>query len=73
MKRYFLFSGSFYYPSGGMGDFDKDFDDPREALLCATTRMKTRKDWDDNDEWFSVWDMELNQEVFDNKTLDGGR
>lgn len=30
MKRYFLFAGENYYPSGGFGDFRKDADNIEE-------------------------------------------
>lgn len=32
MKRYLLFAGSCYYPSGGIEDFIKDFDTKEEAI-----------------------------------------
>jgi hypothetical protein len=36
MKRYLLFLGWDYYPSGGWGDFVGDYDDPNEAFNDAS-------------------------------------
>ena len=32
MKRFLLFTGLYYYPSGGMDDFREDFDTLEEAV-----------------------------------------
>jgi hypothetical protein len=39
MKRYLLFTGNQYYPSGGWSDFKGSFDTVEEALI------ETRGDW----------------------------
>ena len=35
MKRYLVFAGADYYPSGGWGDFIDSFDDIDEARAAA--------------------------------------
>ena len=42
MKRFLLFSGDSYYPSGGWSDFDKDFDTVDEAKSHI---VQNREDW----------------------------
>lgn len=42
MKRFFLFGGDNYYPSGGWGDFVGDFDSRRDAVLSG---MASKNDW----------------------------
>jgi hypothetical protein len=42
MKRFFLFSGDNYYPSGGWSDFVKDFDTVSEAKSHI---LQNRADW----------------------------
>ena len=39
MKRYLLFTGEYYYPSGGWRDFRDSFDTVEEALT------QSRGDW----------------------------
>lgn len=56
MKRYLVFSGDYYYPSGGWGDFDKDFDDLDEAVSHARERRSQFT-------WAQVVDMETGTEV----------
>lgn len=48
MKRFLLFTGDNYYPSGGWGDFQKDFD----TLEEATNYMGHNY----NVDWFQVVD-----------------
>jgi hypothetical protein len=52
MKRFLVFAGDFYYPSGGWGDFDS-IDEAKDKLL------KIHKDW----EWSQVIDSETKKEV----------
>jgi hypothetical protein len=52
MKRYILFSGDYYYPSGGWNDAKGDFDTIEEAI-----RVGSRADW------FHVIDTETWSEV----------
>lgn len=37
VKRYLLFYGDNYYPSGGWGDFQGDFDSLDDAVEAAET------------------------------------
>jgi len=52
VKRYLLFSGTDYYPSGGWNDFDDSFDSAEAAKvqLDATTK--------DNYKWGHVIDSQ---------------
>ena len=53
MKRFLLFSGMVYYPSGGWGDFDDSFDSLEEAKTAA---LKTFDD--DGCDWWQIVDCE---------------
>ena len=44
MKRYLLFGGDTYYPTGGMNDFCGSFDTIEEAEECAK-KSRLRIDW----------------------------
>lgn len=57
MKRYLLFSGDFYYPSGGWMDFIQDFDSLGEAKLAARSI---------SDDWFQIADTHI-MEVIESK------
>lgn len=52
MKPYLLFAGMNYYPSGGMGDFQGDFDSVDEAIDFFHKRNEGSKNW--GWEWYSV-------------------
>lgn len=54
MKRYLLFQGSKYYPSGGMRDFAGDYDTVEEAL-----EARGREDW------YHIYDTEIRDNVKD--------
>lgn len=46
MKRYLLFSGADYYPSGGWHDFDSSFDTIAEAVDPQNTkRLYAAREW----------------------------
>ncbi len=45
MKRYLLFAGSCYYPSGGWSDFENSFDTLEEAVDAAESLNVTKADW----------------------------
>jgi len=51
MKRYWIFYGDHYYPSGGIGDFAIWFDTLEEAKEYLLTT-------DDRYEWYSVVDTQ---------------
>lgn len=51
MKRFWLFQGDDYYPSGGMGDFCGDFDSVEEAKELAGSSFF-------DDQWSQVFDCE---------------
>lgn len=53
MKRYWMFAGDFYYPSGGMLDFKGSYD----SLDEAKSEMKFAVDW------YHVFDTENKQVV----------
>lgn len=52
MKRFLLFAGHYYYPSGGWNDFAGFFDTPEEAQEAAERK---KGDWD----WWHVIDATL--------------
>jgi len=45
MKKWLVFLGDDYYPSGGARDFVDSFDDQDEAIKFAKTQKQTRYDW----------------------------
>lgn len=45
MKRYLLFAGATFYPSGGFADFAGDFDTVEEALLKVAGDRGEYFDW----------------------------
>lgn len=51
MKRYLLFCGSRYYPSGGMEDFEGSFDSPEDAKDGFIPELFY-------DSWAHVYDVE---------------
>jgi hypothetical protein len=55
MKRYLVFAGVNYYPSGGWGDFHGDFDsiEEGEASLRLLNNGRYRK-W----EWMQILDTQ---------------
>lgn len=50
MKKYLLFTGDTYYPSGGWDDFVDDFDSIEEALAYAAKNGR---------DWFHIVDTEI--------------
>lgn len=52
MKRFMLFGGRIYYPSGGMNDFIGDFDTLEEAEKVGKNFIKNEK-WT----WIEVYDL----------------
>lgn len=45
MKRYLLFQGVLYYPSGGWSDFQGSFDTAEEALEHLKTIHNLGENW----------------------------
>lgn len=60
MKRYLLFAGSNYYPSGGWDDFEGSFDSAAEAL-AAVPSIRVRREPD----WFHVIDSQTGERVLE--------
>jgi len=56
MKRFLLFAGSDYYPSGGWGDFNSDHDTALEAVLAAA-------ELEDGTDWWQVIDTQTKSVV----------
>lgn len=52
MKKYLLFAGDSFYPSGGVDDFRGDFDTKRLALEFLTKALNT----DEAIGWFQIVD-----------------
>lgn len=62
MKRFLLFTGLYYYPSGGMDDFREDFDTLEEALAGLALFLKGVAAPDLY--WSHIYDTETRKEVF---------
>jgi hypothetical protein len=56
MKRFLLFSGDHYYPSGGWDDMVGDFDTPEDATAKGQELLRQLKT-----DWFHVVDMETGE------------
>lgn len=59
MKRYWLFAGHNYYPSGGMEDFVGDFDSLKDAKHSVLPEIK-RSAY----HWAHVFDTETREIVW---------
>jgi hypothetical protein len=57
MKRYWVFWGDWYYPSGGCLDDHADFDDLELAISFAKTCI-------DEDDWCHIFDAEEDKIVW---------
>lgn len=65
MKKYLLFIGSTYYPSGGVEDFKGDFDSIEEAEKAA----KNDKDWISGiHSWYQIVEYKTMKIVKENQT-----
>lgn len=75
MKRYLVFFGTHYYPSGGMDDFLNDFDSIKECKNAIDNRIKKgfNTDWDSLEEhiqyqweysWPHIYDTETRKKVW---------
>ena len=60
MKRYWLFAGSYYYPSGGMGDFQESFDTKEELLNYYSREDDEDEEYINFFEWGQMLDTETN-------------
>lgn len=60
MKRYILFSGSWYYPCGGWNDFDGIFETPDDAAnyIVSEAIKEMHDDWCDYPDWAHLVDAE---------------
>jgi hypothetical protein len=56
MKRYLLFSGDFYYTSGGWNDFVDSFDSVEEAFNSPKAKNT-------NTSWFQIVDSTTGIEI----------
>lgn len=54
MKRYMLFGGSFYYPSGGIGDLVMSSDELDELMKRAI---------DNQLDWWHIYDCKKQEQV----------
>lgn len=57
MKRFLVFVGSIYYPSGGMHDFVADYDTLEDAIGKANSKV-------DGYSWAHVYDTQLRDIVW---------
>lgn len=60
MKRFMVFCRSIYYPSGGMKDFDNDFDDIFEAIRYGQNLYYAYRY-----QWLQVYDLEKKDIVYE--------
>ena len=58
MKRYLVFSGDNYYPSGGWNDFIRAFETLEDAMFLAKVKAK------END-WVHVTDLDTMETVWE--------
>lgn len=69
MKRFLVFIGRVYYPSGGMRDFKQDFNSLTDTVPLVNEVVGEA--WS----WAHVWDSEIRKFVFavwDGDVLDDG-
>jgi hypothetical protein len=60
MKRYALFAGDHYYPSGGWHDFAGFFDSPGQAKARAS--KLPREPWERaDDKWWHIVDLQTGE------------
>lgn len=57
MKRYLLFAGDTYYPSGGWSDFVKDYDTEEEADADGLSKYGR------DHQWYEVVDLETGKSL----------
>ncbi len=62
MKRFVLFSGDFYYPVGGAGDYKNSFATLEEAKLIALT--------DHARDWWHILDLNTGKIHHDNGEIE---
>lgn len=60
LKRYLLFAGETYYPSGGWMDFIRSFDSKKDAVILAR-QLKSEGDID----WFHIIDTQKPIDISD--------
>ncbi len=53
LKRYLVFSGSIYYPAGGMEDFIGDFEREEEAIKATEEQLEKEHR---SGVWGHIWD-----------------
>lgn len=61
MKRYLVFTGSDYYPRGGMNDFKRDFDELAPAIAFAQGSIAEEADY----KWAHVYDTTERKKVWE--------
>ncbi len=70
MKRYLIFAGSEFYPSGGMYDYYTSTDDKEHAVVCACDRLGEKTEQTPIMyggmiiDWAHVYDMEQGKVIF---------
>lgn len=62
MKRYLLFAGEAYYPSGGWSDYEGSFDTVEEAIL-KQEQLKNR-----GQPWYHIVDIETEKVIYEEYT-----
>ena len=62
MKRFLLFAGDVYYPSGGFGDFVGDFEAPEEARDKLVKWIEA--EGDPGYSWAHIYDTETMTMVY---------
>lgn len=63
MKRFLLFYGMIYYPSGGAGDFKKDFDTKEEAEEYYNSNYKYRINNNGDYTWGNILDIQTGKKI----------
>ena len=66
MKRFWLFAGDHYYPSGGIQDFIGDFDDLEDAR-AKVRHHRENSTWgldpDFTYDWYHIVDMDTRKKI----------
>ncbi len=63
MRRFLLFMGDTYYPSGGWQDFKKSFDTMSEAVKAVSGATKDTDLGNSSWDWWQVVDLETGKMV----------
>jgi len=71
MKRFLVFSGDYYYPAGGMDDFDIDLETRDQCIQYIKSKILHKKRQHEKYKWAHVFDCQTKKiENIDLKELE---